>query len=953
MIPFSQRRHISSLKYFFLLILILFINLKITISFCGVGEQSLFKIGGVEEDIPYSFLKTTDGFIVVGSTNSFGAGKEDVFFVKINFEGEVIWSKVYGWDEKDAGYAIINTNDGNFVIAGTSVLVDGIGEDVLLMKINANGDIIWKKEYGRSAWEWARDVIETTNNDLLVVGSTQDHAFLDYDYYIIRTDANGNMKWYKNYKLNGHNHAQSIIQSNDGNFIVVGTTSDITNINKDVFLMKINQDGGVIWTKQYGGEKDEEGYDVEYLGGGYVIIGSTSSFGEGRTDVYVVKISENGDMLWNKTYGTPLDDAGYHVSINNDKILIAGTTFDTDGNSADIYFLILDGNGKLLFSDTYGTENYDTGASLIESGPNIWLLGRIGTQKGDFGIFELSLEKTILDIQSLYDEPFGGGEYYKNTVTSFGLKSEIINISKGIRHVFDGWKSNSVGGYNGYNNPVEVVMKNDIVQQAIWKKQYYLEINTTSGGTITPASGWYDQGTQIEIQATPINNQSFIKWKGIGPGSYSGAQPNVRITINNPISQNANFGKLSYWNLSLQSEYGSTLGAGTYLNNTIARISVGLTVHQVNTNVRKLFTGWQKEEEDTIFSHNQQESILITSNVKITALWKTQYLVTVSAGNSGGSTTGDGWYNEGDAAVFSAIPYEGYEVSSWRGSDGSYREAVNTITIKVTSPIIQSVIFKQTPKPTNLPYYIAGAAVSLPLLYGVIINIQYNSAFNTIIKNEYNSSRGTKHKKILEKRIKKLEQKISQLNKDKNNLNAQMRSLINEKDSELKKAATQYIFNGDFDQIPGIGRVLKERIRARVFDGTLKSLNRASIVSGIGENKAYEIRSWVARKENQMPSILKGSFPQKREITSRYDGQIRKINLETSQIEDKLNELVKLEHISKQTFNELKSVTEKTFRASHKDDKEASKNVTTYYEGAYPEWLQPPQWYKKLTEEFS
>jgi len=392
----------------------------------NVGVQNLFSFGGSEKETPYSFIKTqNDNFIIVGSTKSYGLGKEDVYVVKINPMGDLLWNTTIGWQEIDAGYSIIETSDGNYMITGTGRSFDGIGEDVLLLKINNNGKVIWKKEFGRNAWEWGKDLIETINNEILIVGSTQDFWGADYDYYVIKTDLNGNKMWSKYYDISGNNHANSVIQAKDDNYIVVGTTSDITNINKDILIMKLNQNGKILWSKTYGGSGKEEGHDIANTIDGYIVVGSTSSYGEGRYDVYVLKINENGDLIWNESYGTSKDDHGHYVLVNNNKISIVGTTYDTYGKSADIYYLKITNTGELEYTVSYGTNNYDEGVSVIEKGTDIWLLGEVGKKKGDFGLYEISLKRNHLHVQSSYGEIYGDGYYYENSFASFSLQNEV------------------------------------------------------------------------------------------------------------------------------------------------------------------------------------------------------------------------------------------------------------------------------------------------------------------------------------------------------------------------------------------------------------------------------------------------------------------------------------------------------------------------------------------------
>jgi len=110
-----------------------------------------------------------------------------------------------------------------------------------------------------------------------------------------------------------------------------------------------------------------------------------------------------------------------------------------------------------------------------------------------------------------------------------------------VRHIFLGWKSTSIGGYTGTGNPGEVLINNDIVETAEWKTQYYLTITQNDGGTLSPASGWYDAGTEVTITSKPNLNYSFDQWVGTGLGSYSGSEFSDKIVMNNPVKEEGIF----------------------------------------------------------------------------------------------------------------------------------------------------------------------------------------------------------------------------------------------------------------------------------------------------------------------------------------------------------------------------------------------------------------------------
>lgn len=246
--------------------------------------------------------------------------------------------------------------------------------------------------------------------------------------------------------------------------------------------------------------------------------------------------------------------------------------------------------------------------------------------------------------------------------------------------------------------------------------------------------------------------------------------------------------------------------------------------------------------------------------------------------------------------------------------------------------------------------YIIGGIISVPIIIKILISLEFLFKINSLSRKEYNNSRGTVHKKMLQDHIKKLKNLIK---KEENLLKKhqdKQAHIIKEKTTELEKAATIFIFERDFTSIPGIGRKLKERIQRNIFNGTIDSLYRSSRVHGIGETKYAAIRYWINETKHSLPQIIKSNFKGKIEIVKKYEKQLINIENDIQESQLRLSPLYELENKSESEIITLKKVTSGTFKKSYNSDEEASKIVTEYHLGLFPEWKRMPHWFKNLLE---
>jgi len=249
--------------------------------------------GGYSYDIGNSVQQTADGgFIIAGVTNSFGAGESNVYLIKTDTSGDTLWTKIYGSADDEEGYSVQQTTDGGYIITGDIFFLSLETRDVFLFKTDSSGDILWARTYGGVNNDWGKSVQQTVDGGYVIAG-TKGFGFGNKDVYLIRTDSSGDTLWTRTY--GGSDLSNSVQQTTDGGYIIAGRTSSFGAGGADVYLIKTDSAGDTLWTRTYGGDAGDAGHSVQLTtDGGYIITGSTASFGAGRTDVYLIKTDPDG-----------------------------------------------------------------------------------------------------------------------------------------------------------------------------------------------------------------------------------------------------------------------------------------------------------------------------------------------------------------------------------------------------------------------------------------------------------------------------------------------------------------------------------------------------------------------------------------------------------------------------------------------------------------------------------
>lgn len=260
--------------------------------------------GGEQRDEARSIIETRDGGLVVcGNTASFAAAEIDIWILRLDGDGEKIWENAIRSSSEEMGRSIVQTQDEGFVIAGYRDISDKAAgadknADMVLVKLDKNGRGLWRKKlYGQAGNDVAEKVIETEHGDLLITGWTQDPGSRSMDGILLKVNHQGDGIWKRTYGRSGRDLLYDLVASQDGGYAMVGETSLSKGAPADVWMLKVDERGRTIWEQRFGEEKEDAGFSIASTNDhGFVIAGLSKSYSEGGRDMLIIKTNARGDI---------------------------------------------------------------------------------------------------------------------------------------------------------------------------------------------------------------------------------------------------------------------------------------------------------------------------------------------------------------------------------------------------------------------------------------------------------------------------------------------------------------------------------------------------------------------------------------------------------------------------------------------------------------------------------
>ena len=385
--------------------------------------------GGEEEDKAFYLLQTQDGgYAVTGHSLSFG-GYFDILVIKLDLYGSVEWAKTYGEPAAEDVNAMVQTSDGGYAVTGYMASSEMNIWNLLVMKLSSDGSLEWVRTFGGKYTEnIGFSIIQTSDGGYAVAGL--------YDYYsifaglaiVIKLAPDGSVEWARLYGGDSLDYAYSIIQTSDGGYAVAGVSMSFGDTRSDMLVMKLAPDGSVEWAKLYGGSEPDGAWSIiQTSDGGYVVLGSTRSFGMGDVDLIVMKLAPDGSVEWAKTYGWYDTDYGTSIAQAPDGgYIIVGGTENFGVDSSDFLILKISSDGTLEWAETFGGPDHDKASSVVVSKDYYTILGSSKSFGGD-------VEFLLLKLKS--DGSYSGCDYLKScspgvTTPEVQVRSPALTVTK-------------------------------------------------------------------------------------------------------------------------------------------------------------------------------------------------------------------------------------------------------------------------------------------------------------------------------------------------------------------------------------------------------------------------------------------------------------------------------------------------------------------------------------------
>lgn len=322
--------------------------------------------GGAGDERGLSVQETRDaGLIVAGYTGSKGSGGRDLLLIKTDKEGDLEWERTIGGPGRDEGWAAVETRDG-FVIAGVTDSWGFGKKDLLLVKADSDGYERWKKTFGGPEDDWGVAILETTDG-LVIAGVTTSSGSGGSDGWIVKIDTDGNLLWEVVIGGSKNDGFASILETGDG-YLLAGTTESYGAGGKDLWLVKTDARGEKIWEKTFGKDGDERGNYILEVGGSLYLVGASESGGSGGRDLFVVKTDGEGETIWENTYGGSGDDGGSSaLAAKDDGVIVVGYTGSQGNGQLDLWLLKIGAEGEKVWEKNFGGAGFDLGRSIVST----------------------------------------------------------------------------------------------------------------------------------------------------------------------------------------------------------------------------------------------------------------------------------------------------------------------------------------------------------------------------------------------------------------------------------------------------------------------------------------------------------------------------------------------------------------------------------------------------------
>jgi hypothetical protein len=333
------------------------------------------------------------GFAAVGY-GDFGRGSgTDVLLVRFDAAGDTLWTRMYGGESEDVGWDVVEVPDGGFFIAGYTEAPGPGREDVLVLRVDDMGEPLWERTLGGPGRDRAWSATLADNGELVIAGESEQGQQEGRDAYLIRMSGAGEVRWENAVDAAGDQRVYSVARTSDGAFVSTGTSAAEGETNRDVYVVRVTGDGDVEWSRSFGSAPDDVGHGVLGLPDGDVLVtGYDATHSNGDRDVYLMRLAANGDLIWWRHDERPGEDRAMMSALRAGGYVTVGFSMASAG--FDIVVLESDADGRVQTRTVLERTGNDRGVMILplRSGDYV-LTGTVGgldSSTGDFVVLWLA-----------------------------------------------------------------------------------------------------------------------------------------------------------------------------------------------------------------------------------------------------------------------------------------------------------------------------------------------------------------------------------------------------------------------------------------------------------------------------------------------------------------------------------------------------------------------------------
>jgi hypothetical protein len=624
--------------------------------------------GGGGTDQANAISQTSDGgYAVAGWTDSFGAGGRDFYLVETDANGNWNWSARYGGPGDDEAFAIVQTADEGFAIAGRTGSGIAGSYDAWLVKTDGQGNMQWSQAYGGSGNDCVYSILATATGYVLGGYTTSAGSI---DFWLFSVNSTGGLEWSRTYGDPGWSAAYSMIQTSDGGYALAGYTNSSVS---GFWLVKTDSLGNEEWNATYAGGIDGGCSVMQTNDGGYAIAGTTVQ-GVGASEFYLVKATGDGAFQWSQTYDGPGHAHAYCLAQTPDGYLLAGSVYSLSGDYEKVFVIKTDVSGNALLNRTFGYPGYCAAYSMVSKGNDEYVMAGTASfpERGTGGFDVLVIDIVVSTQCSLIIINGPGGHPNPDAGTYvYGYTENVtVTAEADSGYMLDQWllDGNNYGG----QDQMTVTMDGNHVLQPLFAPvptSLTLTINATAGGTTSPPPGNYTYGYNASVTVTAIPDSGYIfdYWMSVF-GLMGNQNPNTIMMVQNlsleAIFENASAAQRT---LTITAATGGTTDPppGKYAYGYMANVTV-----TASPDAGYVFDHWTSEHGENFGTQNPWKMMInwnftiqpvfenATSGPRILTIWS------VSNGTTN-PPPGTHTYNYGESVTVTAIPQNGTYFGGW------------------------------------------------------------------------------------------------------------------------------------------------------------------------------------------------------------------------------------------------------------------------------------------------